>query len=67
MSATRSTPPTCAASTPTSPTTAFRAGRAAILRDLLAKPHLFHTAYAREHWEAPARGNVERELAALEG
>ena len=49
------------------PDQAFRAGRAAILRDLLAKPHLFHTAYAREHWERPARANVERELAALEG
>ena len=44
----------------------FRAGRAAILRDLLAKPHLFHTAYARESWEAAARANVERELVALE-
>jgi predicted metal-dependent HD superfamily phosphohydrolase len=43
----------------------FRAGRSAILRDLLAKPHLFHTAYAREHWERPARANVERELGAL--
>lgn len=49
------------------PDEAFRAGRAAILRDLLAKPHLFHTAYAREHWEASARVNVEREVAALEG
>ena len=47
------------------PDEAFRAGRAAILRDLLAKPHLFHTAYAREHWEASARGNVEREVAQL--
>ena len=41
------------------PDAAFRAGRAAILRDLLAKPHLFHTAYAREHWEATARANVQ--------
>ena len=48
------------------PDDAFRAGRAAILRDLLAKPHLFHTAYAREHWEAAARANVQRELAKLE-
>lgn len=48
------------------PDAQFRAGRAAILRDLLAKPHLFHTAYAREHWETLARGNVERELATLE-
>ena len=36
----------------------FAAGRAAILGDLLAKPTLFHTAYAREHWEATARANV---------
>lgn len=43
----------------------FAAGRAAILRDLLAKPHLFHTAHARQHWEAAARANVERELAGL--
>jgi predicted metal-dependent HD superfamily phosphohydrolase len=47
------------------PDEAFRAGRAGILRDLLAKPHLFHTAYAREHWESLARGNVEREVAQL--
>ena len=42
----------------------FRPGRAAVLRDLLAKPSLFHTAHAREHWEARARANVEAELAA---
>jgi predicted metal-dependent HD superfamily phosphohydrolase len=47
------------------PDAEFRAGRAAVLRDLLAKPHLFHTAYARGHWEVPARANVERELADL--
>lgn len=40
----------------------FRTGRAAILSDLLAKPALFHTAYAREHWEPAARANVEAEL-----
>ena len=45
----------------------FAAGRAAVLRDLLAKPHLFHTAHARSSWEAAARANVERELVALEG
>ena len=44
----------------------FAAGRAAILRDLLAKPTLFDTAYARAHWEAPARANVTRELAGLD-
>ena len=43
------------------PDDAFAAGRAAILRDLLAKPHLFHTAYARSTWEDAARANVERE------
>lgn len=43
----------------------FRAGRAAVLRDLLGKDHLFHTAYARERWEAAARANVEREVATL--
>lgn len=40
----------------------FRAGRAAILRDLLAKPHLFHTAHGRARWESAARANVAREL-----
>lgn len=43
----------------------FAAGRATILRDLLAKPHLFHTAHARGSWEAAARANVEAELAGL--
>jgi predicted metal-dependent HD superfamily phosphohydrolase len=43
----------------------FRQGRAAILRDLLAKPALFHTAYAMEHWEPAARANVDAELARL--
>jgi predicted metal-dependent HD superfamily phosphohydrolase len=44
----------------------FRAGRAAVLRDLAAKPTLFHTRYARTHWEEPARANLARELAALD-
>jgi predicted metal-dependent HD superfamily phosphohydrolase len=43
----------------------FRRGRAAVLRDLLAKRSLFHTAHAREHWEARARANVEAELERL--
>ena len=47
------------------PDDAFAAGRAVILGDLLAKPHLFHTAYARSTWEDAARANVERELSAL--
>jgi predicted metal-dependent HD superfamily phosphohydrolase len=44
----------------------FRRGRAAVLRDLLAKPSLFHTAAARDLWEERARVNVARELADLE-
>ena len=47
------------------PDDAFAAGRAAILQALLAKPHLFHTAYAQASWEAAARANVEREVADL--
>jgi predicted metal-dependent HD superfamily phosphohydrolase len=43
----------------------FRAGRAAILRDLDAKEHLFHTAHARAHWEEPARANLGAELMRL--
>ena len=43
----------------------FAAGRAAVLRDLLAKPTLFHTAFGREHWEDRARRNVQRELERL--
>ncbi len=48
------------------PDDAFRAGRAAVLRDLAAKPELFHTPRARELWEAGARANLARELASLE-
>ena len=40
----------------------FAAGRTAVLLDLLAKPHLFHTDHARTHWEAAARANLEREV-----
>ena len=47
------------------PDSEFAAGRAAILRDLLAKPHLFHTSHARTAWESAARANVEAELARL--
>jgi predicted metal-dependent HD superfamily phosphohydrolase len=47
------------------PDDAFRAGRAAVLSDLLAKPRLFHTAHAHEHWEPAARANVDAELTRL--
>ena len=45
----------------------FDLGRAAVLRGLADKPHLFHTAYARDRWETAARANLERELAGLPG
>jgi predicted metal-dependent HD superfamily phosphohydrolase len=47
------------------PDDVFSAGRADVLRSLVDKPRLFHTAYARERWEAAARANVERELKTL--
>jgi predicted metal-dependent HD superfamily phosphohydrolase len=43
----------------------FRIGRTAVLRDLLAKKSLFHTAHAREHWESRARANLDAEIASL--
>jgi predicted metal-dependent HD superfamily phosphohydrolase len=45
----------------------FRAGRAAVLTDLAAKPHLFHTPQAQGLWEAQARANLARELTELGG
>ena len=47
------------------PDAAFAAGRAAVLRDLLAKPTLFHTAVARTQWEERARANVAHEIEQL--
>ena len=44
----------------------FAAGRAHVLRDLLDKPRLFHTAYAVERWERDARANAGAELERLE-
>ena len=41
----------------------FAAGRAQVLEGLLAKERLFHTTFARNQWELPARANMERELA----
>jgi predicted metal-dependent HD superfamily phosphohydrolase len=43
----------------------FLAGRARVLQTLAAKERLFRTPYARERWEAPARANLENELAEL--
>jgi len=45
----------------------FRQGRLAILEELTAKPTLFHTPYAREHWESTARANLAAEIISLRG
>ncbi|MFG3659248.1 hypothetical protein [Streptomyces sp. NPDC047706] len=47
------------------PSDAFRAGRSAVLRDLLALPRLYRTPYGAEHWEATARYNLTSELEIL--
>ncbi|MFJ3232297.1 hypothetical protein [Streptomyces sp. NPDC086787] len=47
------------------PEDAFRAGRSAILRQLLDLPRLFHTPYGQAHWEAAARRNLRAELKIL--
>ncbi|MFG2128907.1 hypothetical protein ACGFNV_14065 [Streptomyces sp. NPDC048751] len=47
------------------PSDAFRAGRAGILRQLLALPRLFTTPYGEEKWEATARYNLRSELEIL--
>ena len=43
----------------------FRKGRAQVLRHLLETDTIFHTAYARDAWEAIARANLEAELLEL--
>lgn len=47
------------------PNDAFREGRAAVLRQLLALPRLFHTPHGRREWEATARHNLTGELEML--
>ncbi len=47
------------------PNEAFRAGRAAILRQLLDLPSLFHTPHGQREWEATARHNLTGELEML--
>ncbi|MFZ2502188.1 MAG: hypothetical protein WAW88_05935 [Nocardioides sp.] len=43
----------------------FNAGRASVLRTLMASPKLFHTAVGQQTWEEPARRNVVAELERL--
>ncbi|MBT2413756.1 hypothetical protein J7I94_24920 [Streptomyces sp. ISL-12] len=47
------------------PDDAFRAGRAAVLRQLLDLPRLFRTPYGQGEWEATARYNLAGELEML--
>ncbi len=44
------------------PDEAFRTGRAAVLRQLLDLPRLFHTPYGQREWAATARWNMRSEL-----
>ncbi|WP_371528556.1 hypothetical protein [Streptomyces sp. NBC_01283] len=43
----------------------FRAGRAAVLRQLVALPRLFRTPYGAAEWEGPARENLATEMKLL--
>ncbi|SER03956.1 Predicted metal-dependent phosphohydrolase, HD superfamily [Streptomyces sp. yr375] len=47
------------------PSDAFRAGRSAVLRQLLELPRLFRTPYGSERWEETARYNLRGELELL--
>ncbi|WP_055490500.1 hypothetical protein [Streptomyces sp. TP-A0356] len=47
------------------PDEAFRAGRAAVLRQLLDLPRLFRTPYGQREWETTARHNIAAELELL--
>ena len=44
----------------------WRAGRAGVLKTLLARPHIFHTPEFRSRFEEQARENMARSLKALE-
>lgn len=44
---------------------AWRAGRAAVMAELLARDPLYRTSAARQRWEAAARANIARELESL--
>ncbi|WP_027051710.1 hypothetical protein [Mesorhizobium erdmanii] len=44
----------------------WRAGRGAVLKDFLARPHIFHTEEFRERFEPQARLNMARSLETLQ-
>ena len=43
----------------------WRAGRSAVLKNFLARPHIFHTEEFRQRFEPQARANMARSLEAL--
>lgn len=47
------------------PDAAYRQGRTKVLQGFLAREHIYFTPALRALWEAPARANLMRELAAL--
>ena len=49
------------------PDAMFRSTRAKILKEFLARPHLYCTAHFRERYEAQARRNLQHSLVDLEG
>jgi predicted metal-dependent HD superfamily phosphohydrolase len=44
----------------------YNVGRAAALRSFAEREHIYRTPYAREHWEARARENIEAEIACFD-
>jgi predicted metal-dependent HD superfamily phosphohydrolase len=48
------------------PVAAYHAARARVLRSFLDREHIYSTPYAREHWEASARNNIEAEIACFD-
>jgi predicted metal-dependent HD superfamily phosphohydrolase len=47
------------------PEAVFAAGRAELLRELLARPRIYRTRSAHDRWEEPARDNLTAELRRL--
>jgi predicted metal-dependent HD superfamily phosphohydrolase len=47
------------------PDSAYRTGRGKVLSGFLEQPGIYRTAEFNHFWEAPARANIQRELASL--
>ena len=48
------------------PVAEYNVGRAGALRAFVQRKHIYRTPYAREHWEARARENIESEIACFD-